>query len=161
MHRTMAEMADSNSSMCLMSIFCCAVDSPAPCSAATCTKFSQRLVEEYNAVCCCLGTKKTRYLVDGIYIHVYGKHSTITCSGFGLEKALGFFDFVPGPIDALPCSSVIDVHPFLVAKETQKAPCKLSDIHVPWDWNEDVWVDRLIGCISTTRIHPVKVFPEL
>ena len=70
------------------------------------------------------------------------------------EKALGFFDFVP----ALPSSSVIDVYPFLVAKEVQKAPCRLSDIHVPWDWNEDVWVDRLMGCISTTRIHPVKVF---
>ena len=105
------------------------------------------------------------------YVHVYSK--TVPCSALKLS-ASSFFTFdTSTPMMTLPRECTIDIKPFVYAKDDlermgeDKGEDKSEDKTeyawkteelVSWDWNEEVWSQRLFQCIQH-GFTGVKVVP--
>ena len=98
------------------------------------------------------------------YVHVYSK--TVPCSALKLSAASRFFTFdTSTPMMTLPRECTIDIKPFVYAKDDLKRmgedkteyAWKTEEL-VSWDWNEEVWSQRLFQCIQH-GFTGVKVVP--
>ena len=107
------------------------------------------------------------------YVHVYSK--SLPCSALKLSAAIRFFSFdTSTPMMTLPRECKIDIKPFVYAKDDlermdeDKGEDKSEDKKteyawkteelVSWDWNEEVWSQRLFQCIQH-GFTGVKVVP--
>ena len=97
------------------------------------------------------------------YVHVYST-KTVSCSALKLTAATSFFSFESTPVESLPPACTLDLKPFEYAKDDLKRVSEDTTEYawktaecVSWDWNEEVWSQRLYQCIQ--QVEGVKVVP--
>ena len=97
------------------------------------------------------------------YVHVYST-KTVSCSALKLTAAAAFFTFESTPVESLPPACTLDLKPFVYAKDDLKRVSEDTTEYawkteecVSWDWNEEVWSQRLYQCIQ--QVEGVKVVP--
>ena len=97
------------------------------------------------------------------YVHVYNPKEAINCSAMTLSKALTFFTFDGETARIELPKESIDVKPFMYPDVDLKVmgiekEYAWKTAVVPWDWNEEVWTERLFQCLDQ-QLTGITVLP--
>lgn len=124
-----------------------------------------------------LGNSQICRLPNGLYVHIYDKNVVVSCSQLQLPTA---YEFDPPATNVkLKSTTTINVQPYTYSNADLMLMSGESNIKVtegmasqsqveqytwasdlPWDWNENVWVEQLFGCLSEApSLSHLQVIP--
>ena len=156
-----------------------AVSASIPCEDVVCPA----LLSELEDVESCLSTpqedNRVCVLSSGLYVHVY--HNTRTCSSVSLAVACKFFDFDNRSASVVDMSAIsaIDVMPYIYSNSSllylNSSNTEVAEVvrerrvsgryawssapGIAWNWNEDVWTERLFHCITDALSERLQAIP--
>ena len=150
-----------------------------PCEDVVCPA----LLSELEDVQSCLSTlqedNKVCVLSSGLHVHVY--RNTRTCSSMSLAVACEFFHFDNRSASVVDMSAVsaIDVMPYIYSNSSllylNSSNTEVAEVvrerrvsgryawssapGIAWNWNEDVWTERLFHCITDALSDTLQAIP--